>query len=159
MAIVPLAITLALISGSFHIAPPQTQVAIQPSPSPTQLAIASPSATHEPVVEHSPTATVTAHIVEPTETQTPMPTNTSTATPTIEPTTYWADVDSAMGAIVRQEPAFDSLVVTYLNNAEQVEILDEYVPQAGTRWFRVLTQTGETGWILGSLVNTQTPTP
>ena len=99
---------------------------------------------------HGPTQT---HTPEPTETRTP----TQTQTP--QPTSFWALVDTPQGAVLRESPTFDSPITGYLNNGDTVEILDVVTSVEGSLWYRVSTLGGQKGWLLGSLVNTQTPTP
>jgi len=92
----------------------------------------------------------------PSMTLTQTPTLTRTSTP--EPTTYWGFVGSLTGAVVRELPDFEAEVITYANDGDFIEIMDETLGEDGTRWFKVRTSSGVIGWLLSSLVNTPTPT-
>lgn len=127
--------------------------------SPTPLPILSPSPTI------MPSATNTKEALQPTLslTYTTTPSKTITQTPapsqTPAPTTYLAIVNAQSGAVIRESPTFDAPVAGYLNDGDQVIILGLTTNQEGTLWYRVKIPTGQEGWLLGSLVNTQTPTP
>jgi len=161
LGILALMVTAALIAVSLIYSmdnPPQIEVT---SPSPTYIAISAhtPSPTARSV--SSPTSMPTSATPSGTITTSPTPTDipTATVTPTPEPTSYWGVVDSAVGAIIRENPSTDAQIVTYANNADLIEILGEEIAPNGSRWFNVRTTTGEIGWLLGSLLATQTPTP
>ena len=121
--------------------------------SPTSLPSSSPSV--------SPTATATwlSSTSTPTITMTTTMTPTATSTQTPQPTSYWVVIDSQNGAVIRESPKFDAPVVGYLDDAISVEILEEILPEGSSIWYRVRTQKGTTGWLLGSLAKSQTPTP
>ena len=74
-----------------------------------------------------------------------------------EPVTSWGVVDSAVGAVIRGNPDFAAEIITYANNGDQIEIFGELTTLDGARWFQVLTDSGQSGLMLGSLVQTQTP--
>jgi hypothetical protein len=161
VAITILIITLTAISVgmNFSISPSSG-----PSPvthAPTPLAIV--SETSLPQVEPSPTYGLTATQIPFTATWTSSPSPTFTYTPTAtftpEPAVLWGVVDTEVGAVIRESPDFDAAIITYANNNDQIEILGELTVLDGKRWFEVLTESGQTGWLLGSLVRTQTPTP
>jgi hypothetical protein len=63
-----------------------------------------------------------------------------------------------IGAVVRETPDFEAVVITYANDGNLIEILDEIISEGGTRWFKIRTDTDEIGWLLSSLVVTPTPT-
>jgi uncharacterized membrane protein len=118
---------------------------------------ASPTATPESPT-HTATQTLT-HTPSPSKTPTPTPTQTPTQTQTPEPTTYWAIVDTLSGAVIRESPNFDAPVAGYLNNGDTIEVRNVVTSEAGSQWYWVSTPGGQEGWLLASLVNTQTPTP
>jgi uncharacterized membrane protein len=161
LGILALMVTATLIAISLIYAMDQTPQIEVTSPSPTYIAISAhtPSLTESSV--NSPTFMPTSPTPTGTFTTSPTPTDkpTATVTPTPEPTSYWGVVDTALGAIIRENPSTDAQIVTYTNNADLIEILGEETAPNGSRWFNVRTTTGEVGWLLGSLLATQTPTP
>ncbi|MFW5713521.1 MAG: SH3 domain-containing protein [Brevefilum sp.] len=106
--------------------------------------------TQAPTPTASPTMT---HTISPSETQTP------TQTQTMQPTTFWANVNSQQGIVIRESPTFDAPVAGYLNDGDTIEIFDVVTSAEGSRWYRVTTSDDQDGWLLSSLVNTQTPAP
>lgn len=163
-SLIPLVLTLALLTATLFyngqlnlpwsadtsvpptLAAQETEPIISPSPKAVE-----PSATPTDI----PTATL-----QPTATPTPTEafTSTPTPTPTLAPTEVYGVVAAQNGAVVRDEPSFSAPILTYVNDGDQVVLLDEYL-DGNTRWFQVRTALNETGWLLGSLVNTPTPTP
>ncbi len=110
----------------------------------------------------SPTQTASQTLTStlaPSGTLTPTQTQTPSQTPTPVPTTYWANVDTLTGAIIRESPNFDAPVAGYLNNGDSVEVRDAATSEAGSLWYWVSAPGDQEGWLLASLVNTQTPTP
>lgn len=130
------------------IAKPTNTAKIRTAPSETATFLS-------PTKDVSPTQTQTPL---PTETQTPTQTRTSTSTQTPEPTSFFVNVEALTGAVIRESPSFDAPVSGYLNNGDSVEIFGA-ITEDGNLWYQVTTLDGQTGWLLGSLVNTQTPTP
>lgn len=107
----------------------------------------------------APTATLSATSTStPKPSPTPSLTQPATRTSTAKPTTFIAVVITAEGAVIREAPAFDSLVISYLNGGDQVEIL-AMQSVGNSRWYQVRIQPGQTGWLLAALVQTQTPSP
>ncbi len=164
--LIPLALTLALLTATLFYTNqldipwflPEASLTSTPailektpieSPSPKA---ADPTQTTTVVV---PTATL-----QPTSSATPTLgfTGTSTPTPTLEPTVVLGVVIAENGAVVRDEPSFNAPIVTYVNDGDQVELINEYM-DGNTRWFQVRTELGKTGWLLGTLITTPTPTP
>jgi len=164
-SLVPLVLILVLILGmwNFNLLDIPFTMQLSPTPESTDL----PSETISPKV--NVTATPTTVVETPTLTQAPSksptlttaPTQTATftLTPTLEPTTYWGVVDSLSGAVIRELPDFDAVVIAYVYDGDQVEILRDVEGEGGTRWYQIMIETGETGWLLGSLVDTPTPAP
>jgi len=153
LLIVTLTLTLAGLAFSLTLTTQQIAPVIQPSPSTTPSPKAVFSATPE---AFTPTNTITPTL---TPSQTATTTQTPSQTPTTEPTSYWAVIDITMGAVIRETADFEATVVGYANDGDLIEIIGETLPEGSSRWYQVRTATGETGWILSSLVNTQTPTP
>lgn len=122
---------------------------------------APPTAT--PTITLSPTITLTP--VPPTVTRTPtntlVPTKTPTLTGTPAPTPVWAAIFAAEfgGAMIRQEPSFDSGTVMSLMNGNIVQILPETMQTEGVTWVHIKTGDGKIGWIVRSLLVTSTPIP
>jgi hypothetical protein len=159
-----LLLPVALIAVGLLLNPPsipaltavQTDPTATPSPTlpPPDTLDLRPSATgtatpQPPTSTPSPTLT---HTPSPTDTQTP------TQTPSAEPTIFIAIVDTLTGAVIRESPSFDAAVAGYLNDGDVVEILGT-ITEEGSQWYQVTTLEGQDGWLLRSLVNTQTPTP
>ena len=157
MSIVALTVTLAVASIGQHFAASATPSPPPMAPEPTRLVI--PSETSLPEADSIPTHTLTPSQSPPTATWTSSPSPTSTATFTPEPAPLFGLVNSAVGAVIRESPDFDAAIVTYANNDDLLELVGELTTQAGTRWFQVITDAGQTGWMLGTLVHTQTPSP
>lgn len=87
-------------------------------------------------------------------TSTPRPALPS-ATPT--PAPIPAIVRSPDGIIVRAQPGSQSEVITYLNNAAEVEMLGESQLIGSTVWQKIQTADGKTGWVLARLLATPVP--
>ena len=138
----------------------KTHSAITPSPTLLPIKTQSPlaSATQTELTQLPATQTM---IPSQTQTNTPEPTltRTPTQTHTPEPTTFWAQVDTLQGAVLRESPTFEAPITGYLNDGDVVEIFSVMTNDEGSLWYRVETLGGQAGWLLGSLVNTQTPTP
>ena len=162
---VSLVLILVLILGMWNLNLLNLPFTKQLSPTPESTDL--PSGTSSPKVNI--TATPTTAVETPTLTQTPSksptltltPTQTATftLTPTLEPTTYWGVVDALTGAVIRESPDFDAVVIAYVYDGDQVEILRDVEGEGGTYWYQIMIGTGETGWLLGSLVDRPTPTP
>lgn len=158
LALVPLAITLPLLTATIFFLTKQAPQLISTPPVPIQTQI---SPTSPPI---DPTTTPTDVPLTPTAPGTRTPTNqpmktlTPTITPTPEPTTFLGLVAAPEGAIIRVEPSFAAEILTYVNDRDPIEILGETM-DGNTRWYQVETASGKRGWLLGSLVHTPTPTP
>lgn len=159
LGVLTLLVTAALIAISLVYTIDNTPQPEQASPAPTQIAISTSSPTQISI--NTATSLPTMVTLTATWTASPTPTDipTATVTPTPEPTSYWGVVNTAQGAIIRENPSTDAQIITYTNNADLIEILGEETAPNGARWFNVRTTSGEIGWLLGSLVATQTPTP
>lgn len=161
LTIAVLMVTLAVMSASLNFSlshPIQTPTS---PPTLTPLGMSTQSTTPKSLSTWTPTATSTIPTSTATWTASPTPTITpsETPTPSPQPTAFLGIVDSVLGAIIRESPSFDAPIATYANNSDRIEILGQESQLDGSRWLFVRTETGETGWILGTLVNTQTPTP
>jgi hypothetical protein len=160
LLVAALMITLAVASGSLHLSTNQRPNPQPALPSPTRLMAASstPSLQATPTDAPEPTATsATPATLTPTEVHSPTSENTPTSTP--EPRAYWGVINADIGAVIREGPGFDSPIVDYANNGDQLEILGQSMPEGGQSWYQVQTASGLTGWLLGSLIQTLTPTP
>lgn len=129
------------------VAPTATKTVI-PTKTPTQAPTATP--TNTPT--QKPTATPTN---TPTQTPTSLPTSTPTMTPTENPTVSVTPSDypflimtTGKRVIVRQQPDPDSARVTYVvEQGTKVLILDEITGADGDTWYKVLTDTGDIGYV------------
>ncbi len=121
-----------------------------------------PSATLPPTATSPPSATPTRTEtpVPPTETPAPTSTPSQTLTPSDTPsptiTPVYAIVDTTEeygGAYVRENPGFDSEILTSVLNGAQIEILDRGPQvQDGKSWLRVRATDGVEGWMLQSVL-------
>jgi hypothetical protein len=160
LALVPLALTAAILTATlffnqnFPVLAPtptaQTSKTVLMTQTPSPKA-AKPSTT--------PTQAATATLAQtPSQTPTPEDTQTASPTPTQTPTVAYGIIEATQGALVRDEPSFEGLVVTYLYDGDQVVLLRE-VMDGNTIWYEIQTADETTGWLLGSLINTPQPTP
>ena len=164
LSLLPLILIAVLLFGCWNLNLQDMFGAQEPTP--TSLSTTLPSQTPSPKADATETLKTPSESFTPTQspspthtqTLTPTQTATFTQTPTLEPTTYWGIVDALTGAVVRETPDFEAAVVTYANDGDQIEILREVEGEDGTRWYEVQMPTGETGWLLGSLIDIPTPT-
>ena len=164
LSLVPLALTLVVLIAAMLFA---GQIVLPWAP---QLAAPAPTATQaatEKALEFTGTAETPAETpsvptatLQPTASPSPTPeaTVTASATPSPTPTVLAGIVVSERGAVVREEPSTSSLIVTYVYDGDEVSLIGEYL-NGNSLWYQVETATGETGWMLGSLIVTPTPTP
>lgn len=161
IALLPLALTLALLAFTLNMNLQNNPIAAIPSPTAVAIIVPTQTLTPEPsasATDVPATATLTLTLtptsqVSPTQTLTPTPSPTPTAT------SFLAVIDVLSGAVVRESPDFEAEVVGYVNNGDQVEIIGEMTPEGTSQWFQVRLDTETTGWMLASLANTQTPVP
>lgn len=141
-----------------------------PTTRPTQIPTASPTniPTTQPTVAHTATNTITPTNTPtptktpaatstniPTQTPTSLPTSTPTMTPTENPTVFVTPSDypflimtTGKRVIVRQRPDPNSARITYIvNEGTKVLILDETTGTDGDAWYKVLTDTGDVGYV------------
>jgi uncharacterized membrane protein len=155
------AIALSALIGSLVLSGSLPAISATPTPlpvaQPTPVATELAAATTEIQTSTLPVPTFTiTQANKPSATLTPAP--TSTLTPTPEPTSIIAYVNSLNGGLLREAPSFDSLVVGYLNDTEEIKILRIYETEGARPWYFVETIRSETGWMDSSLAITQTPT-
>jgi len=155
--IVALMITLAVASISMNISTSQNVNPQATMSSATLVMVLSVTPSPQSLPTLIPTLTRTSPPATATYTSSPSPESSPTLTP--EPTTFWGVINADIGAVIRENPSFDADVITYTNNGDAVEILGMLISQEGARWYQVQTESGFTGWLLGSLVQTATPTP
>lgn len=113
------------------------------------------------------TKTLTLTPPPPTNTLTPSATFTITSTPTIAPTAtptpLLARVDAGEygGALVRDEPGFQAVVIDVLANGTLVQVFDdEPVARNGVYWVHVIDLERQIeGWMVQNLLLTATPAP
>lgn len=119
-----------------------------------------PSPTISPTKQPTSTPTKNTQTFTKTSTTVPSPTITPapSLTPSPQPTTFIIVIDSLNGLVIREAADFEAPVVGYANDGESYEVLNQSVTENGSLWYQVEINTGETGWLLSSLVNTQTPT-
>jgi hypothetical protein len=135
------------------------------NPSSTPTSINTSTKQPSPTTSAKTALTLTATGITPTRTFTPTinpsPTNTisPSETPSPQPTTFFITVNSLNGLVIRVSADFEAPVVGYANDGDLYEVLNQSISPNGSIWYQVETDTGEFGWLLGSLVNTQTPIP
>jgi hypothetical protein len=127
-------------------------LAAVPTPTPT------PTAT--PTATRTPTATVT-----PTATRTPTPTASATATPsptaTATPPPPAAVIfnTGGLGVTLRAEPGLSAPALAFIQDGEEVQVLDGPELVEAALWWQIRTSSGKEGWILGDYLATATPGP
>jgi len=109
------------------------------------------------------TNTKTQTPIPPTSTFTPTSTPSATLTPTNTPTRTATPMlavvrtDLPEGARIRIEPGGET--IGFLSNNALVILLPEMEKFDGTDWVRIISPSGENGWIVQTLVNIVTATP
>lgn len=97
----------------------------------------------------------------PTPTRTLVPSRTPTITVSPVPTPVWARIsaEGGDGALIREDPGYDSPVVQSILNGTLVEVLPGIHNNEGVDWVHIKTIGGKDGWIVQSLIRTATPVP
>jgi len=154
---------LLLVALAPYLADLGLLVSFNPTSTPilTQTSTLQPSPTTSAKTALTPTATGISPTRTYTPTINPSPTNTifPSETPSPQPTTFFITVNSLNGLVIRESADFEAPVVGYANDGDLYEVLNQSISQNGSIWYQVETDIGEFGWLLGSLVNTQTPIP
>jgi len=154
---------LLLVALAPYLADLGLLVSFNPTSTPilTQTSTLQPSPTTSAKTALTPTATGISPTRTYTPTINPSPTNTifPSETPSPQPTTFFITVNSLNGLVIRESADFEAPVVGYANDGDLYEVLNQSNTQKGSNWYQVETDIGEFGWLLGSLVNTQTPIP
>jgi len=118
-----------------------------------------PTPSTTPTIVNTPT--VEPFTPTPTRTRTLVPTQTYTLTVAPEPTPVWARINASEGngALIRDKPSYDAVVVQSLLNGSLVEVLNEVETTGNVAWVHVRTTNGKEGWIVRALLRTATPAP
>ena len=161
IVVAALAVFLAVTSIGINYPVRQTQSVPLTVPTVTHPALSSeiPVDPTKPVKTNTVAPTETPIIPTSAATHTPSPSPLITATTTPGTIARWGVVKSDVGVVIRKNPAFDAEIVTYANNGDPVEIFGETTAPNGLRWYQVLTDTGQSGWVLSSLLQIQTTAP
>ncbi|MDY6847020.1 MAG: SH3 domain-containing protein [Chloroflexota bacterium] len=167
LAILPLVLSFTLLIGALSLSGIELPLSIKPIPTsttinnPTNTPKIMPSMTSSPKVMASPTASLITQTKTVTPSITNSPTNTPSPTPspTPQPTRFSIVVDSYNGVVIRESADFQAQVIGYANDGAQIEVLNQSLSENGSLWYQVETETGVIGWLLSSMVNTQTPAP
>ena len=165
ITVLTLILTVVLLLGMLapYLADLGLSVLINPSPTPTSIYTSTKqlSPTNTARASLSPTATGITPTKSFTQTSNPSPTITisPSGTPSPQPTTFFITVNSLNGLVIRETADFDAPVVGYANDGDLYEVFNQSISPNGSIWYQVETSSGEIGWLLGSLVNTQTPNP
>lgn len=147
-------------------APPALPAALAPKPSAEpagKYILRQPTATPSlaPTVAPSQTPAPSTATATLTPTRTLLPTQTPTLTLSPVPTPVWARINASEGngALIREEPDYNSPVVSSILNGTLVEVLPEVKETGGVAWVRVRMVDGRSGWIVRGLLRTATPAP
>lgn len=167
LAILPLVLSFALLIGALILSGIELPLSFKPIPTSITINNATntpkimPSMTSSSKVMVSPTASLITQTKTITPSITKSPTNTPSPTPspTPQPTRFLIVVDSINGIVIRESADFQAQVIGYANDGAQIEVLNQSLSENNYLWYQVETETGVTGWLLSSLVKTQTPTP
>ncbi len=165
LASISLLLTAAIILGVYGLNPTEWGLPISSNPLPettlTSTSTTQPSPSNTPTAKGSPTASAIIQTSTDTPTIDPSPTNTisPSSTPSPQPTTFIIVIDSMNGLVIRETPDFEAPVVGYANDGDSYEVLNQSISSNGSLWYLVESNNGELGWLLSSLVNTQTPIP
>lgn len=124
----------------------------------TPLAALNATSTITP--DAGPTTTRTK-VLTRTPTRTLVPSATATHTVTPVPTPVWAYIAAVGGdgAMIREEPSYDALVVSSILNGTLVEVLPDVQESGGVAWMHIRMANGKEGWIVRNLLRTATPAP
>lgn len=133
---------------------PLTEMQIEPCIS-TPCPVATCSPNEEASICQLPI--VSTPTVKATETKTPEHTHTSTATPNPSATPVLVTVRADTGAVIREGPGYDNLIVAYASDGSKIQMLDETFLNGTTEWVKVIANDGTVGWILKSLLIIPTP--
>ena len=161
LALLPLAITLALLAFTLNMNFRATPITALPSPTTASVVLPTQTLTPEPLASPTDVPAAATATLTLTQTSQPSPTQTLSPTPSHTPTatSFLAVIDVLTGAVVRESPDFEAEVVGYVNNGDQIEVIGEMTPEGTSQWYHVRLDPETTGWMLASLANTQTPVP
>ncbi len=163
--IISLILTLTFILSEVVVNLGNLEIPLSTNPHPTKtfasISTKEPSPTITPETKESPTSTRITQTRTNTATISPSPTHTisPSSTPSPQPTTFIIIVDSLNGLVIRESADYEAPVVSYANNGDIFEVLNQSLSENGSLWYQVELNTGETGWLLSSLVIIQTSTP
>jgi hypothetical protein len=163
LAILTFLLTMAILLGGFAPNLIGLGLPIASNPPPiitfTNTSTIQPSPTNTPKAESSTAPTIITATTSNTPTSNPSPTSTisPSSTPSPQSTTFIIVVDSLNGLVIRESADFEAPVIGYANDGDLYEVLNQSQSDNGSFWYQVETNTGELGWLLSSLVNTQTP--
>ncbi|MCB2214415.1 SH3 domain-containing protein [bacterium] len=161
LALIPVVLTAAVLTATlFYNQSFPIFSAPSTTPTPKTVLMTQTPSPEGVAPSNTPTqAAATATLAQtPSQTATPENTLTASPTPTQTATIAYGLVEAPQGALVRDEPSFDGMVVNYLYDGNQVILLRE-VMDGNTIWHEIQMEDETTGWILGTLINTPQPTP
>jgi len=168
LAILPLILSFTLVVGALSLSGmtlPSLSLKSTPTSIPINIATPTrtemPKGTSTPKLIASPTERPSTQTNTVTLTVSSSPTNTllPSPSPSPQPTRFSIIIDSLNGIVIRESADFTAEVVGYANDGAQYDVLDQSISENGSIWYQVEIETGETGWLLSSLANTQTPMP
>jgi len=163
LAIISLLIAAASIFGILYINLRDSKLTISSNPMPANTI--TNTATYNPSPTSSPTtiASITPTKIFQTRTNTPgitaIATNTisPSTTPSPMPTSFSIVINSINGLVIRESAGFEAPVIGYANDGDLFSVLNQNLSENGSLWYQVETSAGEIGWLLSSMVNTETP--
>jgi hypothetical protein len=141
------------VLGAYGLGASVLAVMPTPTPTPTATPTITPTATATATRTATPTATATA---------TATPTFTPTATPTATPPKGIVVRTGGRGAILRATPSPGGASIGFLAEGDSLEVIGGPVRVDSQTWWEVRAISGgqvKTGWLLGDLLATITPTP
>ncbi|MCJ7695075.1 MAG: SH3 domain-containing protein, partial [Anaerolineaceae bacterium] len=128
---------------------PPADVATHPESPPTHT----PEVTTEIAFQTSSTPELS-----PTLTPRPEQTKTAAITQTSTEAPVWVTVRADNGAVIREGPGYEYLIVTYAQDGSLIQMLPETSLTGTTLWVKVIGENGIEGWILHALLIIPTPT-
>jgi len=104
--------------------------------------------------------TETKQNAKPSPTLTPLPiqTKTSAMTPTPTEAPIWVTVRAENGAVIREGPGFEYMIVNYAQDGSLIQMLPETSLSGSTLWVKVIGENAIEGWILYALLIIPTST-
>jgi len=124
----------------------------------TSAIIVTPTAAPPTFTPESMTETKQNAKPSPTLTPLPIQTKTSAMTPTPTEAPIWVTVRAENGAVIREGPGFEYMIVNYAQDGSLIQMLPETSLSGSTLWVKVIGENAIEGWILYALLIIPTST-